>query len=134
MMHLEGSVYSLPTLRPCFAIEAEASGGIRVDLEERYAALTHPLALDGSAAMSLSENGDVVLVKALRARFPWMEAAIAVLEQQVRLSKLALIRPQIDRVSVRASSLRMHRPTGESRRASTAETSAADFPDLLSDR
>lgn len=86
MSRVDGSVYSVPTLRPCSAIEPEGSGGIRVELEERYAALTHPLALDGSAAMTLTNEDDVVLAKALRARFPWMEAAISVLEQQIRLA------------------------------------------------
>ena len=85
-MNFNRSLYSVPTMRPCSAIEPEASGGIRVELEERYAALTHPLALDGSAAMSLTNDGDVVLLKALRANFPWMEGVIAVLEQQIRLA------------------------------------------------
>ena len=73
-------------MRPCSAIESEATGGLNVGLDERYAALTQPLALNGLIAMSVIEGGGIVFIGALRARFPWMEAAIAVLEQHVRVS------------------------------------------------
>ena len=56
MSHPDGCIYTAPTLQPCLAIEPEPDSGIRVGLDQRYAALTEPLPLTGGGAMRLGEQ------------------------------------------------------------------------------
>ena len=86
MIDLNASLYVLPRLRPCVRIEPEPNDGIRVGLEQRYSTLIEPLPLGGGDSMAPSPDGTVRLAQQLRAKFPWMEPAIAVLERQIWVS------------------------------------------------
>lgn len=86
MTSFGASPYSDPTLRPCALIELEPNSGFRVGLEERYAALTEELPLKGAMAMRTNGNGELPFAETLRARLPWMQQAIGLVERQVRVA------------------------------------------------
>jgi len=56
---------------------------------ERFAALTRPLPLGGRAALGKTADGGFQLISRLRAAMPWMEAAIARIELQLRIQRWA---------------------------------------------
>ena len=80
---------SIPTtefVQPCKRIEPDTKEFEGVPtLADRFAALTSPLPLAGAAAMKTLASGELAITAYLRARAPWYEAAIDLLDQQWRL-------------------------------------------------
>ena len=80
---------TIPTtkfIRPCMSIEAESreyDGMPTIAL--RYSALTDELPLAGAAAMHCLANGELAITAYLRAKAPWHEPVIALLDEQWRL-------------------------------------------------
>ena len=91
-------VPAIPTtkfIRPCERIEEdtrEFDGMTTIAM--RFAALTSELPLAGANAMKPMASGDLAITAHLRARAPWYESAISLLDQQWRL-QLWLGRPWI---------------------------------------
>jgi hypothetical protein len=89
---------TIPTtefIRPCLNIEAETKeyeGMPTIAL--RYSALTDELPLAGAGAMHCVANGELAITAYLRAKAPWHEPVIALLDEQWRL-QLWLGRPWI---------------------------------------
>lgn len=91
-------VRAIPTtkfIRPCASIEPETKewDGVTT-IATRFAVLTTELPLAGAEAMKAVGNGDLAITAYLRARAPWYEPAISLLDQQWRL-QLWLGRPWI---------------------------------------
>jgi hypothetical protein len=82
-------------IRPCQGIQAETKefDGMTT-IAMRFASLTAELPLAGADAMKPLGNGDLAITAYLRARAPWYEPAISLLDQQWRL-QLWLARPWI---------------------------------------
>ncbi len=79
-------------VRPCAAIAPEAlagQDGVFLTLGERYGALNDDLPLAGGAVMTTNSAGEIALIAWLRAAAPWLEPAIAVIEQQLRIQDWA---------------------------------------------
>lgn len=86
MKSRSADIYAQPTLRPCAAIPAETTDGLRVGLQDRYDALTRPLPLKGGGAMGPGSDFGVLLSDRLRSSLPWMEPAIAAIERQLKVA------------------------------------------------
>lgn len=86
--------YDMPTtayVRPCERIEPEAyQDGLGFNtIAARYAKLTDELPLRGASAMHrLPASSELSMVAELRARAPWFEPAIAIVERQLELQLL----------------------------------------------
>ena len=79
-------------VRPCAAIAPEAlagQDGVFLTLDERYGALTEELPLAGAAVMRTNSAGEIALITRLRAAAPWLEPAIAIIEQQLLIQSWA---------------------------------------------
>lgn len=76
-----------PFVRPCATIAPETlnENGIVQTLAERYADLTKPLPLMGTAVLGTKADGQIDLIARLRGLAPWMEPAIAAIERDLRL-------------------------------------------------
>jgi len=74
-------------IRPCREIVGEGFLGsdYYASIADRYASLTNELPLAGSKVLRVGENDTIALIAYLRARTPWLEDAIAVIEQQLRI-------------------------------------------------
>lgn len=82
-------------VRPCECIEAEAKErDFMPTIATRFAVLTTDLPLAGADVMKPVGNGDLAITAYLRARAPWYEPVISLLDQQWRL-QLWLGRPWI---------------------------------------
>lgn len=81
---------SIPTtafVRPCKAIAPEAlsADGVFLPLSERYKALTDEVPLAGAAMLRKDAAGEIALIARLRTAAPWLEPAIAIIEQQLKI-------------------------------------------------
>jgi len=81
---------TLPTeakVRLCREIAAEGLLGsdYYASIGDRYASLTNELPLAGSKVLRVGDDGTFALIAYLRARAPWLEDAIAVIEQQLKI-------------------------------------------------
>ena len=77
-----GAAYVRPTNR--IAPESVSTEGYH-SVAERYGALAGYLPLEGASALANNVKGNIHLIARLRVKAPWLEPAIEIIEQQLRV-------------------------------------------------